>query len=265
MRIFPAVHYTMGGLWVDYRATQKGGIVAGAPENQSTNVPGLYAVGECEYQYHGANRLGANSLLSCVSAGMIGGPAMASYSQGLAAHAAALPESLFEQARSRWQERVDGLLRMSGTENPYALGRELGEAMTARCTVIRHNQELDELDGQLQKLQERWARVNVLDTGRSLNQSVVYVNQLWNMLAMARAIAVAARRRDECRGSHYKPEFALPAPKTRDPKQDPEWMERWRANTERWRKTTLATFTKDGPQITYRDIPSPVLAVEPRY
>ncbi|HEY3449828.1 MAG TPA: succinate dehydrogenase flavoprotein subunit [Myxococcales bacterium] len=265
MRIFPAVHYTMGGLWVDYQATAKGGIEAGAPQNQSTNVPGLYAVGECEYQYHGSNRLGANSLLSCVYAGMIGGPAMASYSEGLAKHAGELPEALFEQAQKRWQEKLDQILGMSGPENPYLLGKELGEAMTAKCTVLRFNQELDELDLQIQKLQERWARVNVLDTGRSLNQSVVYVNQLWNMLVMARAIAVGARRRDECRGSHYKPDFALPAPETKDPRKDERWMALWKANAERWRKTTLATFTPAGPQISYRDIPSPVLEVEPRY
>ena len=64
MKIFPAVHYSMGGLWVDYERTADGGLVPGSPRNQQTNVPGLYAIGECDYQYHGGNRLGANSLLS---------------------------------------------------------------------------------------------------------------------------------------------------------------------------------------------------------
>ena len=63
MKIFPAVHYSMGGLWVDYERTADGGLRSGSPRNQQTNIPGLYAIGECDYQYHGANRLGANSLL----------------------------------------------------------------------------------------------------------------------------------------------------------------------------------------------------------
>ena len=62
MKIFPAVHYSMGGLWVDYEKSENGGLVEGSPRNQQTNIQGLYAIGECDYQYHGANRLGANSL-----------------------------------------------------------------------------------------------------------------------------------------------------------------------------------------------------------
>ncbi|MCA9186709.1 MAG: succinate dehydrogenase (quinone) flavoprotein subunit, partial [Planctomycetales bacterium] len=66
MKIFPAVHYSMGGLWADYSVNAEGGLTAGSPKNHVTNVPGIYAIGECDYQYHGANRLGANSLLSCI-------------------------------------------------------------------------------------------------------------------------------------------------------------------------------------------------------
>ncbi|MGC4113502.1 MAG: succinate dehydrogenase flavoprotein subunit [Myxococcales bacterium] len=268
MRIFPAVHYTMGGLWVDYKADAKGNLIVKGDDcqaNHQTNVPGLFAMGESEFQYHGANRLGANSLLSCVYAGMIGGPAMAAYAKNQGKGAAAMPETLFAQAQKKWQEKLEQILKMNGPENPYAIGKELGEAMTAKCTVVRYNKELDELDQQLQRFQERWKKVNVLDTGRSLNQSAVYVNQLWNMLVMARAIAVGARKRDESRGSHYKPDFSLPPPETKDPKKDPKWMELWKANAEKWRKTTIATYTPEGPQITYRDIPSQVLPVEPRY
>ena len=74
MKIFPAVHYSMGGLWVDYERTAAGGLKMGSPRNQQTNIPGLYAIGECDYQYHGANRLGANSLLSCIFSGLIVAP-----------------------------------------------------------------------------------------------------------------------------------------------------------------------------------------------
>jgi succinate dehydrogenase / fumarate reductase flavoprotein subunit len=71
MKIFPAVHYSMGGLWVDYEKSETGGLVEGSPRNQQTNIQGLYAIGECDYQYHGANRLGANSLLSCIFSGLV--------------------------------------------------------------------------------------------------------------------------------------------------------------------------------------------------
>src|SRR6478735_10675297 len=84
MKVFPAVHYSMGGLWVDFERSPSGALVIGSPKNQATNLPGLYAAGEVDYQYHGANRLGANSLLSCIFAGMVTGPAMAAYRQSLA-------------------------------------------------------------------------------------------------------------------------------------------------------------------------------------
>ena len=64
----------MGGLWIDYERSQSGGLVEGSPRNQQTNIPGLYAIGECDYQYHGANRLGANSLLSCIFSGLFVAP-----------------------------------------------------------------------------------------------------------------------------------------------------------------------------------------------
>jgi len=250
MRIFPAVHYSMGGLWVDYEAEGKGDIVVGSPRQQMTNVPGLYAGGEVDYQYHGANRLGANSLLSCIYAGMICGPAMIAYAKNAANATAAVADEGFESARKPWTERFESILKMAGTENPYGIGAELGEQMTNKCTVIRRNPELRELDQTVLECMERWKRVNVLDPSRTLNQSALYVNQLWNMLELARVIVLGALQRDECRGSHYKPEFALPEPQTKDPKQDPKWMALWRANAERWRKTTIAEWTPGGPKIS---------------
>ena len=66
MKIFPAVHYSMGGLWCDYERTSEGGLNVGSPRNHETNIPGIYAIGECDYHYHGGNRLGANSLIACI-------------------------------------------------------------------------------------------------------------------------------------------------------------------------------------------------------
>jgi succinate dehydrogenase / fumarate reductase flavoprotein subunit len=264
MRIFPAVHYSMGGLWVDFESKGRD-LVLGSPKNMSTNIPGLYAAGESEYQFHGANRLGANSLLSCVFAGMLAGPSMASYAKGAKKSAASIKDDVYRQAELKWREKFDQILRMGGSENPWQIGAELGDQMTKKCTVVRFNKELAELDQQILGFKERAKKISVLDTGKSLNQSALYVNQLFNMMELARVIAQGALKRDECRGSHFKPDFALPEPKTRDPNQDPEWMTKWRENTAKWRKTTLAAFTPSGPEITYKELPTPVLDVEPRW
>src|SRR5699024_9926465 len=89
MKIFPAVHYSMGGMWVDY--------------NQMTNIPGIFAAGECDYSQHGGNRLGANSLLSAIYGGMVAGPKAIEYIDSLDVHAYDLPEDIF---KAREQEEV---------------------------------------------------------------------------------------------------------------------------------------------------------------
>jgi succinate dehydrogenase / fumarate reductase flavoprotein subunit len=264
MEIFPGMHYSMGGLWVDYEATAKGDMVP-SPRNQMTNIPGLYAAGECEYQYHGGNRLGANSLLSCIYAGMIGGPAMALYSKNQKVAADAVAQPVFDRALSYWKDRFEKIRGMQGKENPWGVAKELGDLMTENVTVVRDNKKLKATMEKLDQLSGRWKDVNALDTGRRFNQSLSFVNQLWNMLELAKVMAKGALLRDEFRGAHYKPEFALPAPKTTDPKKDPEWMKLWKANMDQWRKTTIAKFNEKGPEISYRDIPSPVLEPEPRY
>ena len=99
MKIFPAVHYTMGGLWVDFEAKGDGGLNIGSPRNQQTNIPGLYAIGECEYQYHGANRLGANSLVACIFSGLTVAPGIINYANNFKGQKSSeLGSGLFEQA-----------------------------------------------------------------------------------------------------------------------------------------------------------------------
>src|SRR5208282_1936351 len=139
MKVFPAVHYSMGGLWVDYERDERGSLKTGSPRNHSTNIPGLYAVGEVDYQYHGANRLGANSLLSCLWGGLAAGPAMASYRKGLAKSAWDLPSSLFEKAQKREEKRFETIVAMNGDENAYKLHDELAATMLINCTIERHN------------------------------------------------------------------------------------------------------------------------------
>src|SRR6266851_1380751 len=268
MKIFPAVHYSMGGLWVDYEADSRNNMVPGSPRQQATNIPGLYAAGECDYAYHGANRLGANSLLSCIYAGMITGPAMISYARNAAPKMGDVPQGLLGSSRQRWVERFDSIYKMGGTENPYVIGREMGELMQRVSTVVKHNGELDQAVQQIRGIKERWKSANVLDTGRTLNQSAAYVNQLWNMLEIAELILAGGRKRDECRGSHYKPEFDLPQPKTPKPADDPEFMAAWKARNDKWLKNSLATWTPQGPRVEFKELESlsnPILKPEPRW
>jgi succinate dehydrogenase / fumarate reductase flavoprotein subunit len=233
MKIFPAVHYSMGGLWCDYESTGDGLLDLESPRNHSTNIPGLYAIGECEYQYHGANRLGANALLSCIFSGRVGGPAAVRHVQGMERRE--VPESAYREAQSHWDERLRTIRGMQGAENPYDLHRELGEVMTRNVTIVRENRRLEETDSKIQELMQRWRSLHALDSGGWANQPVMFVNQLWNMLELARVITLGALRRDESRGAHYKPEF---------PDRDDE----------SWLKSTIAAWSERGPELSYQDV-----------
>ncbi len=208
MRVFPAVHYSMGGLWVDFERAPNGSLAVGSPRNQATNVPGLYACGEVEYQYHGANRLGANSLLSCLWGGMVAGPAIATYRKNMRKSAGDVPSSIFEKAEKREQKKFDAILAMDGKENPYALHEELAQTMLVDCTIERHNPTLDRVIAKVEEVSARARQVGVTDgaTGK-MNQGAQFVRHLENMIVLARVIANGARNRDESRGAHYKPEF----------------------------------------------------------
>jgi succinate dehydrogenase / fumarate reductase flavoprotein subunit len=208
MRVFPAVHYSMGGLWVDFERSSSGSLVVGSPKNQATSIPGLYACGEVDYQYHGANRLGANSLLSCLWGGMVAGPAIASYRKNLEKSAWDVPSSLFEKAEKREQKKFDAILAMNGPENPYVLHDELARTMLVDCTIERHNPTLDRVIAKVEEIDARSRNVGVTDTATGkMNQGAQFVRHLRNMIVLARVIANGARARDESRGAHYKPEF----------------------------------------------------------
>jgi succinate dehydrogenase / fumarate reductase flavoprotein subunit len=217
MRVFPAVHYSMGGLWVDFERSASGSVVIGSPRNQATSIPGLYAVGEVDYQYHGANRLGANSLLSCLWGGIIAGPALAAYRKGVARSAWDMPSSLFERAQKREEKKFEAVLAMDGDENAYKLHDELAQTMLVDCTIERHNPTLDKVIAKVEEIDERSRRVGVTDraTGK-MNQGAQYVRHLKNMIVLARVIARGARARDESRGAHFKPEFPQ--------RDDAQWM-----------------------------------------
>ncbi|WP_110931504.1 succinate dehydrogenase flavoprotein subunit [Paenibacillus bouchesdurhonensis] len=221
MKIFPAVHYSMGGMWVDY--------------NQMTNIPGLFAAGECEYQYHGANRLGANSLVSAIYGGMVAGPKAVEYIRGLKTSAEDISSAVFERNRKAQENKFESLLAMDGTENAYVIHKELGEWMTDNMTVVRHNDKLEATIGKIKELKQRYQNININDTSRWNNAGAAFTRQLWNMLELAEAMTLGALLRNESRGAHYKPDF-------------PE------RNDEEFLKTTKAAWTPDGPEISYEEV-----------
>lgn len=223
MKIFPAVHYSMGGILVDYE--------------QMTEIPGLFAAGECDSSQHGANRLGANSLLSAIYGGMVAGPNAVKYIKGLKKHAEDLPESIYEARVKEETEKWEAILKMDGTENAYLLHKELGEWMTDNMTVVRHNDRLEKTYEKLTELQERWENININDTQKWSNQGAHFTRQLKNMLYLAKVMTKGALLRDESRGAHYKPEF---------PERDDE----------RFLKHTIARFdpATGEPIISYKEV-----------
>jgi succinate dehydrogenase / fumarate reductase, flavoprotein subunit len=228
MKIFPAMHYSMGGLWVDY--------------TQHTNVKGLFASGECDFQYHGANRLGANSLLSCVYAGQIAAPAMIAHAKG---HQSEAGSKIYDSEATRQREAFDKIYRLDGDENVFALWRELGDLMTENVTVVRFNAKLKATDDKILELKDRWGRVGLNDKGKWANQEVLFVRHFYNMLELARPITIGALNRDESRGAHYKPDF---------PERDDQ----------NWLKSTLAHWTSDGPRFSSEPVDVGLIKPRPR-
>jgi succinate dehydrogenase / fumarate reductase, flavoprotein subunit len=222
MKVFPAMHYTMGGLWIDN-------------ENQATNIQGIYAAGECDYQYHGANRLGANSLVSCIYGGMLAGSASVRYSQGLDKGSDVTGESVYEAERVRQREANDRLLHQQGTENPITIWKELGDSMTENVTVIRYNNKMKETLAKIDELEGRYRRINLSDRTQWANQTLQFARELENMLILARVITLGAIARNETRGAHYKPEF---------PERDD-------AN---WLKTTKASYNGGDIKLEYEPV-----------
>ena len=269
MKIFPAVHYSMGGLWVDYEANGEGGLLPGSPRNQSTNIPGLYAIGECDYQYHGANRLGANSLLSCIFSGLFIGPGIVNWIKSNKA-AADLPKSIYEGALSEHQARHKKLLsNASGTgENPYLLHQELGDIMTRAATVVRYNNQLTEAYEKVSAMNERAQRCSLADTGNWTNQNVIFTKSVQDMIPVAQCILKGALMRDESRGAHFKPDFCMPSLSATDPTERRHEAEKWcdafEENTRKYLKSSICSWNGHEPDLTYEDVDTRLLKPRPR-
>lgn len=269
MKIFPAVHYSMGGLWADYERTADGGLNVESPTNNQTNIPGLYAIGECNYQYHGGNRLGANSLLSCIFDGLITGQGVERLLESQSGCAADEPSALFASAQTKHQEQHDRLLsRPAGGENPYLIHQQLGDVMTRAATVVRRNDQLQEAIEQVSELATRAQECSLSDTGNWTNQNVVFTKALLDMFPIAQLILQGALQRDECRGAHFKPDFAMPslAGTTHVERvvEAEKWCDRFEANNRKWLKSTIGEFNNGKVELSYEDVDTSVIPPRPR-
>lgn len=232
MQIYPSVHYSMGGIWVDRK--------------HNTNVPGLMASGECDYQYHGANRLGANSLLSAAYSGTVSGPeAMRWAKEG--EKGSEITDAELEAARQACVDEFEAILKMDGKENVHELHHELGDLMNKYVTIERVNKDLDYCFEEVKKILKRWNDIGVTDRGHWANQEAMFVRQLRNMIMYALVVTKAARMRDESRGAHFKREF---------PQRDDE----------KFMKITIVEFDPktEEPVVSYADFDHSLVKPRPR-
>ncbi|QDU71902.1 succinate dehydrogenase flavoprotein subunit [Mucisphaera calidilacus] len=266
MKIFPSVHYTMGGLWTTYQEEWRDadpacdpsdrktivedgkicGMKYGDPKNMVTNIPGLYAFGEVNYQYHGGTRLGANALLSCIFDGLYCGLSVANKAKADdSSKAADLPQSLIDKNIQEEKDLLAGLEANNGTNNPYEIHRVLGEEMTDSCTVIREEGRMLEARAKVAEIKEQYKSIKLSDTGSWTNQNLLFARALGDMIIYSDAVLETAIVRKESRGSHYRPDF-------------PE------RNDEQFLKTTIAKYNPQSntPDISFEDVPQPM--VEPR-
>lgn len=223
MRIFPSAHYYMGGLYVD--------------DKSMTSIKGLFAAGECEFSYHGANRLGANSLLSAIYDGETATLNALEYD-----YESDDSECVREEI-ARQTDIDKNIKSMSGTENPWNLTKKLGNLMRENVFIVRYNEILEFTETALLNMLDRFDSINVIDKQMCENQSVLAVRQLKNMLHLARATTRAALMRDESRGAHYKPQF-------------PD-----RNNTD-FLKTTIVSYDNGGIDVSYKDVDTSLYEVD---
>ncbi|MFF5053087.1 fumarate reductase/succinate dehydrogenase flavoprotein subunit [Micromonospora sp. NPDC000663] len=198
MRIYPAVHYTMGGLWVDY--------------DLQSSIPGLFVIGEANFSDHGANRLGASALMQGLADGYFVLPTtIANYlasgplDKVDASHPAAV------EARTDVEDRIQRLLAVDGDRTVDSFHRELGQIMWEHCGMERSEAGLRKAIGEIRDLREQfWQRVKVSGTGEELNQSLEKAGRVADFFELAELMCIDALHREESCGGHFRAEHQTP-------------------------------------------------------
>jgi succinate dehydrogenase / fumarate reductase flavoprotein subunit len=196
MRIYPAVHYTMGGLWVDY--------------NLMTNVPGLYALGEANFSDHGANRLGASALMQGLADGYFVIPyTIGSYlSSEIRTKAIPTDHPAFVEAEKAVQERITKLLNIKGKQSPESFHKRLGKIMWEKCGMARSEKGLKEAIAEIQALKnEFWSDVRILGDADEFNPELDKAGRVADFIELGELMCVDALNRNESCGGHFREEF----------------------------------------------------------
>jgi succinate dehydrogenase / fumarate reductase, flavoprotein subunit len=198
MRIYPAPHYTMGGLWVDY--------------NLMTTIPGLFAAGEANFSDHGANRLGASALMQGLADGYFILPAtIPNYLASARLERVDASHAAFTQAKSDTSARIETLLKIKGKRTPDSFHRELGSLMWNNCGMSRSEKTLRETLSKVPALREEfWRNLSLVGTGEELNQSLEKANRISDFLELAELMAIDALDRKESCGGHFRVESQTP-------------------------------------------------------
>jgi len=219
--IFPSHSSSMGGLWVQ--------------NDHQTNLKGVFAAGEAQYQYHGAHQLPDNLLLASLFGGLKAAEGVMHYVGGMEKLVGGKSASILKDAVSFQENKNQLLLHQSGDENVFHLYEEMTKWMTDKMGLVRKNDQLQDLDEHLQELMMRYQRIQLKDQGQWMNRELIFSRHLWNMLELSRAIVASALHRNESRGCHYKSEY---------PDRDDN----------KFLKTTKAVWSDKGPQIEYEDV-----------
>jgi succinate dehydrogenase / fumarate reductase flavoprotein subunit len=198
MRIYPAVHYTMGGLWVDY--------------NLMSNVPGLFVIGEANFADHGANRLGASALMQGLADGYFILPStLPNYLAGQMGKRPSPDSPEFKNAQENVRTRIEELLRVNGARSLDSFHRELGLLLWEKCGMSRHAKGLREALVRIPELREEfWRNVRVLGRQEDFNQSLERAGRVADFLEFAELMCTDALARNESAGAHFREEHQTP-------------------------------------------------------
>lgn len=194
MMIYPAVHYTMGGLWVDY--------------NLMTNIPGLYAIGECNFSDHGANRLGASALMQGLADGYFVLPyTIGDYLAGAGYDKVSTDSAAFKDAEKAVRDKINKLLSINGTKTVDDFHKELGKVMWNNVGMARTEESLKEAKIKIKEIRENfWKDVKVVGTNDEMNLSLEKANRVADFLELGELMVDDAQNRKESCGGHFREE-----------------------------------------------------------
>jgi succinate dehydrogenase / fumarate reductase flavoprotein subunit len=236
MRIYPAPHYTMGGLWVDY--------------DLMTSVPGLYAIGEANFSDHGANRLGASALMQGLADGYFVLPyTIGQYlSEYLNVDVVPTDDEVFTSAEKAVQDRTDRFLAIGGTRSVDHFHRELGKIMVEHCGLVRSRAGLEKAISEIQTVKaEFWSDLKVLGTDDSLNQTLERAGRVADFFELAELMCRDALDREESCGGHFRLEHQTEDGEARRDDENFAFVSAWEWHDE----STAQTLHKEPLEFEY--------------